>query len=357
MKKMKVLIVGSDLKVKGGMVSVIRNYIDEKNWSHSEITYIPSYIENSLLPMLTYYLKAIILIQKHLMSKQVDLVHLHMSERGSFYRKSTLIMLCKLYRVKIILHHHGAEFENFYLFSNKVVKRYIRYILNTVDLNLVLSHRLVPMLQGIQPKAKVKVLYNAVRNYPNIRYNPLAKGVLILGRLGERKGTYDLLRAIRYLDQRLPKELIFYLCGDGEIDQVEDLVIDYRIEHRIGHIGWIDAAKKEEILKDTMIHVLPSYNEGLPMSILETMAYGIPNISTRIASIPEVILHEKNGYLIEPGDLEALAIYIEKLVKDTKLRTAMSQQAYRMIQQRFSIENHMERLEQYYKKVINNEYT
>ena len=69
-----------------------------------------------------------------------------------------------------------------------------------------------------------------------------------------------------------------------------------------------------------MLHVLPSYREGLPMSILETMGQGIPNISTRIASIPEVIQDGENGFLITLGDVEALQNRILKLVSEDRLR-------------------------------------
>ena len=57
-------------------------------------------------------------------------------------------------------------------------------------------------------------------------------------------------------------------------------------------------------MEHAMVNILPSYNEGLPMTILETMAYGIPNISTSIASIPEVLHNNDNGFLVKPGDID-----------------------------------------------------
>ena len=80
------------------------------------------------------------------------------------------------------------------------------------------------------------------------------------------------------------------------------------------------------------------------MSILETMARGIPNISTRIAAIPEVIRDGENGFLIEPGDVSALAGRIQTLCADRALRKKMREAAWREISENFSLARHMETL-------------
>ena len=100
-----------------------------------------------------------------------------------------------------------------------------------------------------------------------------------------------------------------------------------------------------------MLHVLPSYREGLPMSILETMGQGIPNISTRIASIPEVIQDGENGFLITPGDVEALQDRILKLVSEDRLRREFSEKGARLIREAFSLKASIERLEHFYEEI------
>ena len=124
------------------------------------------------------------------------------------------------------------------------------------------------------------------------------------------------------------------------------------IENRIAYVGWIDAEQKKEILKNTMINVLPSYNEGLPMTILETMSYGIPNISTDIASIPEVINSGKNGFLIKPGDTRQLSEYIKQLCKNSKLRSSMSDQCWLEVTEKFGLDVHINILTEYLTELI-----
>ena len=84
------------------------------------------------------------------------------------------------------------------------------------------------------------------------------------------------------------------------------------------------------------------------MSILETMSLGIPNISTRVASIPEVIEEGENGFLIQPGDIEALGNRMLRLLEDGELREKMSINSYRKMQDDFSLQACVRRLEEIY---------
>lgn len=80
------------------------------------------------------------------------------------------------------------------------------------------------------------------------------------------------------------------------------------------------------------------------MSILEAMPYGVPVISTNIAAIHAVVSTGKTGALAEPGDLDALALEIERLMGDTALRSEMSENAYDLVCQSISLDPHIERL-------------
>lgn len=349
---MNVLIIGSDTSVQGGMVSVIKNYLEYGNWKEANIHFVPTYVEKSALGKSIFFLRSLGKIKKTIKKEAIELAHIHVSERGSFWRKAIVLKLCKRRGVKVIFHHHGAEFQLFYSNSSAGIKRRIQKVLAEVDMHIVLSRRLIPMITDIVPQARVKYLYNAVKTYQINPYKEDGSGILFLGRLGQRKGAYDLLEAIRQLDKELPPKIHFYFCGDGEVDKVKGLSEEYGLEQRIAHIGWIDGAQKEKIFRNTILNVLPSYNEGLPMTILETMAYGIPNISTAIASIPEVIVNGENGILIEPGDVEALKQVIANCVKDKALRRRMSAQAFARISDSFGLETHIKLLEQYYGETL-----
>ena len=350
----KILMCCSTLDTKGGMVSVVKNYLYYNQWDEYKIKYIPTHFDTNKYVLILYFAIRFLQIWFIVTFSHYDIAHLHVAERGSFWRKRFLQRFFHRKGIKVLLHHHGAEFEDFFEQCNDEQKEKIRETLTKADANIVLSNLLVSMITNRAPHANVKVLYNAVKTYPKNPYSLSSRNVLFLGRLGERKGVFDLLEAIKKIDHEIPDDVLFYLCGDMGEDAVKKKVNELGIGHRIGHVGWIDGKRKLEILKNTMINCLPSYHEGLPMTILETMAMGIPNISTNIASIPEVIKDKKNGFLIIPGDVASLSSKLSFLIKDDRLRSEFSQESYNLISRDFSLENHVLSLKDLYKSCLNN---
>ncbi len=352
MKKIRVLMCGSDLRyVKGGMVSVSRNYLEAKEWKNTEVFYIATHREGGKLLKAFVFLTGYVRILLSLIRGRTDVALLNVSERGSVYRKAYIMRLCHRFSVPVILHHHGAEFNDFYRLLPDRKKAFVSKMLSEAELNLVLSKLQEKDILEKAPDAKVDFLYNSIRTDGVNRYRENASLLVTFGRLGKRKGTYDLLKAIHELDPVLPPSVRVALCGDGEVDQVNETIRNYRLEHRIAHVGWIEGKKKEKYMEQAMLHILPSYREVLPMSILETMARGIPNISTRIASIPEVIKDGENGFLIEPGDVEALKEKILLLSTNTSVRLRFSRAAYEKIESQFSLSGNIAVLEKIFMRL------
>lgn len=350
---MQVLVCCSDLSYKGGMVSVVKGYLDYRGWDEDvALRFVPTHCDAGKAGLVACFAKALVRIVGMARRGEIDVAHLHVSERGSFVRKGLLLKILKRYGVPVVLHHHGAEFELWYSGLPGWARRWVDGVLSAADLNIVLSRRLIPMIAGKAASARVEALYNAVAVGPDNPYGAGARGVLLLGRLGERKGVYDLLEAMAMIDGSLPRDVKFYLCGDGEVDEVRERVERLGLGHRVAHVGWISGEEKERILVGTMINVLPSYNEGLPMTILETMARGIPNVSTPIASIPEVITDGVTGLLVAPGDVAALAAAIERLASDAGLRSAISEASHELIVSRFSLPGAIARLTEIYRALI-----
>lgn len=348
-----VLMCCSDLRrVKGGMVTVVKNLLSFQDWKKSRITYIPTHIEHNKFMKAAYFTAAYARVLVKLIFGRVDLVYLHVSERGSVYRKALLLKLAKAFGKPVILHHHGADFDPFFRELSEKDRKYVTDFLEAADTNVVLSELIRQEFLERAPNASYTVLHNAVPVPEVNHYNPDNHLIVTLGRLGERKGTYDLLKALRELDQELPEEIKVCLCGDGEVEKVHSVIEEYGLQHRIAHIGWAAGTQKLEIVGKTMCHVLPSYREGLPMAILETMSLGIPNIATRIASIPEVIDSGVHGILIDPGDIEALKDALRKVCCDREARQRLSREAYRQVREHFSVDAAGRKLEEIYETVL-----
>lgn len=352
--RIRVLMCCSDLRsVKGGMVTLVRDYLEYRGWSFTRLLFVATHCEGGKIKKGFFFLGAYLKILFLLLGKQADLIHFHMAERGSFYRGALILKLGRCLKVPVIFHHHGAEFEDFYRSLSAPQRRFAAHVLEQADCNLVLSERLKKQLLKKAPKARVEVLYNAVP-IPTVRNQEAERDrILMLGRQGARKGSYDLLKAIAQIGDRLPENIRLWMCGDGETEEIKREADRLGIGGRLAFVGWVDGQQKEECLKKAMMHVLPSYREALPMSILETMSRGIPNISTDIASIPEVIKDGETGLLIRPGEVERLAESILRLATDRTLREQIGEKGRERIRESFSLEACVNRLEKQYRGLLN----
>lgn len=347
----KILMVGTATSVKGGMTSVARNYIDHAKGENYEIRYIPDYITASKPIQIAYFIYRYFQIFSLLAFGKYDMVHLHTTEKGSTIRKGLISCLARLFNVPYIIHLH-LEYRQFYDSLPRFAKLIVRKFFQKSACNIMLSEDMAGCIREIAPDTKICVIPNGV-NVPNENpYNPQAQNVLFLGCLCDRKGIWDVLECIKKLDSTLDKDVKFMLCGDGEIEKVKRKIELLEISHRISHIGWINEGEKQAIFKSSALNILPSYQEGLPMTILETMAYGIPNISTNISGIPSIIHDGENGLLIEPGDVDALADKIAKLMSNDKLRQKFSENAYNLIKQKYSISQMIDKTEAIYETVV-----
>ena len=141
------------------------------------------------------------------------------------------------------------------------------------------------------------------------------------------------------------------LYGPDVTGGINDLIIKENLSDYIEYRGWLSEEDKSKIFTEEIaLNVLPSYNEGLPMTILETMSYGIPNISTNIAAIPEV-LNSNNGYINEAGDYEEIAKNIIEFLNDEKRRRQLSVNSYETIIKNFSIEKHIKKMSKIYEEL------
>lgn len=347
--KTPVLMCCSDLSYKGGMVTVVKNYLANEDWGEFDIRYVPTHVQGGKVKVALHFAAVYPNLMRMFAKGEVKLVHLHVAERGSFYRKALIAKAAKKYGIPVVFHHHAAEFMLFYDGLSDRAKEYIRETLELVDVNVVLSEAIKRDMSAIFPNAHFEVLLNAVPTLPLNPYSKKSRDIVFMGRLGGRKGTFDLIRAASQALPALKEDWNILLCGDGEIERAQALIGELGLANRVRCLGWVSAADRDRILRGAGLNVLPSYNEGLPMSILEAMSYGVPTVSTGIAAIPEVIDREKNGVLIDPGDVSALSEAIVGLCEDEGKRLAMSGAAYKTIAEKFSFGKNIGKLKEIYR--------
>lgn len=151
--------------------------------------------------------------------------------------------------------------------------------------------------------------------------------VAFAGRMARIKGYFDLLSAVRKArdagsDVRL---LTTGRIREEERRDSAQLVRELGIDPFVVDLG--DREDHLRFLAAADVFVLPSYKEGLPISLLEAMAAGLPSIVSNVGGIPELIEDGREGFLISAGDIDALADRIRRLSERPDLRASMGQQA------------------------------
>lgn len=341
---MKVLVVGPSItKSKGGMATVIRDISESEllNKEH-DINIFSSYIDGNVFKRIIYSIVSYTQYLKIL--KTVDIVHIHMASRGSTWRKNYYIKSAKTKRKKVLLHIHGASYKEFYEKECSIKKqKKIRNLLSMSDEVIVLSKEWKSFFTTLCDANKIKVLHNAVPTpkFKRSKYNDY--NVLFLGRLGERKGTYDLLESIPMVIEKVP-EVKFFLGGDGDVEICKKICINKGIIDNVNFLGWVSAEDKEKYLELCSTYILPSYNEGMPMSVLEAMSWGCGVITTPVGGIPQVIANENNGVMVNPGDIDYIAETLIDLLTNKDKKEAFGKNARKTVEDNFSIDKWYESL-------------
>lgn len=347
-RKSVVLQIGSSLQDKGGIVTVMNQIVTSRLKEKYNIIHIPTYIVGNKYKL---FIKGIFKFIFFKVRYNVELVHIHMASKGSFFRKSIIILLSKITKTKVIVHAHGSEFKKFYDSSSK--QKYIKWILNKVDKLIVLSENWKEFYSTlVDDKNKIEVIYNSMDIPENIakKSNSITQG-LFLGRLGKRKGTYDLIEAVEKLSKENIK-LKIILAGDGEIEKVKSIIKEKKLETYFDVVGWIGKEEKEKHLEKSDFLVLPSYNEGLPMAILEAMSRKSLVISTYVGGIPEVIKNHENGLLCNAGDIDELANALKIAVNEKSYCKEMIEKAYQVVNKRFNRNDMIQKIDDIYKTLI-----
>lgn len=347
--KIKVLMVGPDLSVKGGMTSVVNGYYECGLDKKVDLKFIGSVNDKNaickIIKMISGFCKYLLNVNKY------DIVHIHMSYRLSVYRKCLYLRIAKFFGKKVILHAHGSEFKIFYDEEcNNKQKRYIAKCFNMSDKIIVLSEEWYEYFKKIVSEDKLVVIYNSISIPKDFKKNIDNKNILFLGKIGDRKGVYDLIDVIEKLSKEY-KTIKLFIGGNGEVEKLISIIKERKLEETIQYIGWTTGNKKNKYLKDCSYYILPSYNEGMPMSVLEGMSYKNITLSTYVGGIPKVISNYENGLLFNPGDKEKMYEYFKELFSNKKLRKKLSDNARITTEEKFNIEKVINELMILYKNV------
>lgn len=349
----RIMMVGNAKCVKGGITTVI-SFLRRHDWKNDGILvkFIPTYISNNNLIEILFYAAAYIRILFTMIIWKPNLVHIHMSYRGSFKRAYYIYKLAKICRIRIIVHLHGSEFKKWYYECNLKTREKITRLITDSNYFVVLGEKWKSFIYDIAPKANIIVARNTVE-FPVERavYDSDKCIFTFTGVLIKRKGVDILLDAISkcMLDKKC-QHYKFYIAGVGEEElSLKTKTNDMQLGGSVSFLGWVNDLERKELLCESRALILPSYNEGLPMSILEALSFGVPVIATSVGSIGEAIKNGHNGFMVDAGNSDMLAECIKKIgMMDEKKWGTMSNNSRDVILEKFSSKKYIDTFKSIY---------
>lgn len=358
-----ILMVGPSFeqKIIGGISAVVKTLLNSSLCNKYKILYVSTTpLIGNKIEKCFFFVKGLSIFIIALLVKKPKIIHIHTSSRFSFFRKSFFFLISKILGKRVILHIHSGEFHLFYSERGKLQSRFIRKVLDSADKIVVLTEQWLKNIKKMTSNENISILYNPVncavfninRNGKYHNHNK-EKIVLFAGELCRKKGIYTIIQAIPSILTKY-KKVKFILAGKGEIEKVKKICKEMGIQNNVCLHGFVAGEKKIKVFAEADIYILPSYNEGLPVSVLEAMASGLPIITTPVGGIPEAVKNGINGFLIEPGNSEMLADKILKLLKDDELRKNMGRKSLKIVKEKFDINIIDEQLSNIYEEFLSN---
>ena len=271
-----------------------------------------------------------------------SIVHIHTCSGFSFHRSAWDMRVASRRGCRTVLHMHGARFGEYFADAGTLEQRLVRSALSSADRVIALSESWRVKLLEIAPSARVTAVENAVE-LPTLR-RPLALGAtcrfLLLARMDEWKGIDDLLDACALLHRRgVAFELT--LAGPegtaGDSETIDRKIHEHGINGCVRYVGVVQGEANAALLAEADVYVQPSRQEGVPIAVLEAMAWGLPVVATRAGAMAEVIEDDVQGFLVQPCQPMALASAMGTLAFDLPRRAALGEAARTLATTRFGL--------------------
>ena len=291
-----------------------------------------------------------------LLKNNIDLVHLNVPfDTMGIIREYMALLLSKLVGKKILLHIHGGKLLMIPA-KGKLILFLIKRILNDSNVVLVLSQIEKDILNNNYNFNKAKVLLNAV-DTSTIEFNQYKNAkdkvhVLYMARITESKGIDDLIVAFRQLYPISPFK--FFLCGTGSEKEYLISCCQEIFGDDFVYKGVVSGSEKWNVIASSDIFILPSrHSEGLPMSLLETMAAGLVPIVTDEASMKYVVTPGINGVRVKKYNGLDICNKLNIIMNDHKMMMKFSKAARQTVEREYDTISYINKLDEIYYLLYN----
>jgi len=364
-KKIKVLEVINSLKI-GGAELLLRNFVIEaKKNNQYTVDMCTLYATNdaknieeikkknvrtwSLDLKNKYTLLSVGKIKKIIERENYDIVHVHL------FPASAIVALSSLFlpnHIRYLLTEHSTinrrrSIQIFKIIDGLVYNRYAKIIC----ISKQVQNSLIKWLPKI--KEKIEIIPNGIPMNSKSNNSPIIKkyDALFVGRLIHQKGINFLLEAVSILQKKYKKIIRVAIVGDGPLKKaLIKMCEELEIKDSVEFLGF--QRDVDQIMRFSRVLVLPSRWEGFGLVLLEAMKNKLPIIATNVGGIPEIITNGHEGKLVPKENPKILANSINGVLENSELRNQFIQNAYKKVQNHYSIENYAHNMFNLYSKMM-----
>ncbi|WP_433800245.1 glycosyltransferase family 4 protein [Actinomycetospora sp. CA-084318] len=329
---LRVLVVGQAEGTPGGISSVQRLHVRFLGARDDvAVRVVTTYDETGLLRRLRLMVGGIARALALVLGGRVDVVHLHVAKGLSALRKGVIVAVARGRGVPTVLHTHAGAFAEWFDGLPAPLRPVVAWLLR--------ADRVIVLADGARetytsrlglPAERVVVVANPVEwpaELPERDPHGSPVRAVFLGRLIDRKGVFDLLDAVAGLHAEHRERLHVTLAGHGDIDAVHAAVAAAGLGAGVDVRSWIGPAERDALLRDAQLLLLPSWWEGLPMSVLEGMAWGLCPVVTPVGGLATLVRDGDNGVVVPVNDPAALGAALDKLLSDDEVRVQLGARA------------------------------
>jgi glycosyltransferase involved in cell wall biosynthesis len=339
----RLAMLGAAPETRSGIAAVIDAYRAHGLFKRWPIDYVPTHGDGGLARNAGLALRSLkdfgVLLARH----RRLVVHLHTSAHA-FLRDTVFMSAALAARCPLVLQLHGGGFER--LSGSWAARGF----LESAACVIVPCESMRAWVRSVARNAHALCVPSPVCIEPLPAAAARPNLVLFLGRLEAKKGIFDLLEAVSALRAAVP-DVRLVCAGDGERIAVARYAERLGMADAVRFTGWVGPSGKRALLEAAAVFALPSYDEAMPVSLLEAMSAGVPVIASPVGGIPEVVVDGVSGYLAAPGDTATLERLLRKLLLDRPFGERIGAAGRESARLRFAPERTLPRLEEIYASV------
>lgn len=326
-RSLKVLYIGDSRKMRGGVSTVIKTIENSYLWNRFNCYWLETQINANWWFKFWYlikgYFKGLYIIP------QFDIIHFQTEPKKGTKTLLFLFLYSKLLRKKIVTQYHvGNQLQK--CSSLTIFRFWLRQSDKTLFLGKIWMEQMKNLVVNIK---SVDYLYNPVPIQP--KQDRHENYFLFAAVFRANKGCDILIKAFSKIAKKYP-DWKLVLCGSGDDKpQIDKLIVDYGMSQQIVLPGWINDEDKKKYFKNAYAYCMCSYLEGLPMSVLEAMSYGVPVITTPVGCLPEFLEDNVSALFYNFGDIDTLANKLESLIVNKSLHDKIADNGYNLVKEKF----------------------